>query len=73
MPLYHYKCPDGHGMDDIRKVAERHDAPNCDTCGKPTTLEIQTSEFDPDMGLDPDFPTASDRWAKTHWRAAKGK
>lgn len=72
MPLYVYTCPNGHTVDLIQSVEERHNAPPCD-CGAATTLEIQVSSFDPDMGLDPDFPTASDRWAKTHWKAAKGK
>lgn len=73
MPLYHYRCEDGHGMDDIRKVEERHDAPTCYLCGKPTVLEIQTAVFDPRMGLDPAFPTMQDKWAKARYRASKGK
>jgi len=73
MPLYHYKCEKGHGTDDMRKVDERNDAPPCGLCGGPTTLEIQTSAFDPKMGLDSGFPSAYDKWAKVHSRAAKGK
>lgn len=73
MPLYHYTCEKGHGQDDIRKVDERHDAPSCETCGGPTSLEVQTSVFDPKMGLDSGFPSAWDKWAKTRKNAAKGK
>lgn len=73
MPLYVYTCPKGHVIDLFRPVANRHDAVNCEVCNDPATLEVQTSIFDPKMGVDPGFPTAWDRWAKTHERAAKGK
>lgn len=33
MPLYEYKCREcGYWREDIRLVAERHDAPKCDRC-----------------------------------------
>lgn len=72
MPLYVYECPKGHTVEALRKVEQRHDLMLCE-CGEPTRLQVQVAAFDPDMGLDPGFPTAYDRWAKTHSRAAKGK
>jgi len=73
MPLYLYRCPDGHSTEDLRKVDERHDPRPCGLCGKTATLEVQVAAFDPRMGLDAGFPTAYDRWAKSHARDAKGK
>lgn len=41
MPLYQYRCePCRAERSDIRLVAERHDGPACDRCGKQMTLTI---------------------------------
>lgn len=73
MPLYTYACAGEHTMDLIRKVDERHEPVVCEECGKTMTLEVQTSVFDPRMGLDPSFPSAYDKWAKTRTKAGKGR
>lgn len=38
MPTYNYRCECGAGLEAIRKIAERHDAPA--HCGRAVTLEI---------------------------------
>lgn len=73
MPFYVYKCKNGHETDSLRKVEDRHNPTQCDTCAQPATLEVQTSVFDPRMGLDQGFPSAYDKWAKVRRNAAKGK
>lgn len=41
MPLYTYRCnPCKKERDDMRCIAERHDGPKCDRCGKKMTLQI---------------------------------
>lgn len=72
MPLYTYGCASGHQQDEIRGVEERHKPLKCDLCKKSMKLQIQTSVFDPRMGLDSGFPSAYDKWAKTRKNAAKG-
>lgn len=73
MPLYVYACPKGHVSDTIRRVAERHDLFPCPDCGATTELQVQTAAFDPKMGCDPGFPTAYEKWAKVHSKAAREK
>lgn len=73
MPLYVYECKNAHLTDIIRPVEERHTPTLCEKCFQPATLVVQTAAFDPKMGLDAGFPTAYERWAKTHARAARGK
>lgn len=73
MPLYVYECKNGHATEHIRRVDDRHSPTTCDECSQPATLAVQTAAFDPKMGLDSGFPTAYERWAKTHSRASRGK
>lgn len=40
MPLYDYTCQNGHTSEHFRLVAQRHECPQCPTCGKPTTKNI---------------------------------
>ncbi len=35
MPIYEYRCRDGHTTDLYRSVEARHDAAECAKCGKP--------------------------------------
>lgn len=73
MPLYVYRCPKGHSTEVLRSVESRADPIHCEKCERQAELEIQTSVFDPRMGCDSGFPTAYDKWAKTHSRNAKDK
>ena len=35
MPLYEYRCSEGHTTDEVRAVDHRHDPLSCGVCGKP--------------------------------------
>lgn len=73
MPLYVYECTScGRKTEDMRKVEERHDPAECYFCGNAAQLAVQPVAFDyAKMGTDPGFPTANDRWAKSHTRDAR--
>lgn len=73
MPLYPYECSNGHETEILRTVSTRNDEVVCEECGQPSRLVIGTTHIDPRLGLDPDFPTMSDKWANTRYRAAKEK
>lgn len=72
MPLYEYNCSCGEVYDTLSSVANRESnpCPKCGLTGKPT---IGPSHFDYRMGVDPDFPTMADRWAKLQRAKASGK
>lgn len=41
MPLYTYRCnPCKKERDDMRRIEERHDGPQCDRCRKKMFLQI---------------------------------
>ena len=51
MPTYEAACPDcGHKQDYIRKIADRHNTPDCEHCGAKTALTI-TAVMVPCMGI----------------------
>ena len=70
MPLYRYRCNCGKEFESIRDVEAREEAP-CFACGNKGKHIISAPNFDPKMGLDPDFATFSSKWAKTREKAAK--
>lgn len=43
----------------------------CPECGQDARRLISTPRFDPKMGLDPDFATLSDKWAKRKEASAR--
>lgn len=38
MPLYEYRCPDGHITSDIRRICVRDEPCTCSTCGEAAKL-----------------------------------
>lgn len=72
MPLYDYKCSCGNKFAAINTVEYRELAP-CPACGEAAKHTISPVNFDPKMGLDPDFATFSDKWAKKQRRKGSGK
>lgn len=72
MPLYKYRCECGKEFEAIKAIEDREEA-MCFACGGKGTHAITTVGFDPKMGLDPAFPTANAKWARTRERAARGK
>ena len=72
MPLYDYRCDCGNVFTAMNKVDERETAV-CPDCNKPAKHIISPVNFDPKMGLDPDFATFSDKWAKKQRSKGSGK
>lgn len=50
MPLYTYECKSGHRTEAIRRIADRHDALDCSTCGQPTEMRIVPTQVQPVLG-----------------------
>ena len=70
MPLYKYSCQCGEEFEELHSVSDRQTS-TCHKCGEPAKLVITTVYFDGKMGLDPDFRTFSDKWAKKRVQRAK--
>lgn len=66
MPIYKYKCDCGQKFESWRSVSDRKNSV-C-VCGKRATLRVTAPHFhlDPVSG---DFPTSTDRWARSHEKA----
>jgi putative FmdB family regulatory protein len=71
MPLYQYKClVCDEQFEAMQPMADRKEHP-C-PCGGSGRQQITPVRFDDAaMGRDPAFPTAYDKWAKRHEKAAK--
>lgn len=60
--LFDFECPDGHQFEELISSEERS-AP-C-KCGKEGVRQISNVRLDwRAMGVDPDFSTCADKWAK---------
>ena len=72
MPLYEYFCKNcNERFDDFRTVDKRHSA-KCEKCNKMAKKVLSVVRIDyAGMGVSPDFPTAWDKWDKTHRKEAK--
>lgn len=71
MPLYDYRCPNGHEFEAQQPVADRNQC-GC-KCGESANLVVlSTPRLDPKMGLDPDFPSAAAKWRKGVERRGRG-
>ena len=66
--LYDWKCQHGHKFEQMAKMYVRET--DCPHCGASAKRLISTPRLDPRMGLDPDFPGAYDKWAKTRRQRA---
>ena len=47
MPLYEYKCEEGHRSEILRKFEQRHDPTACPTCGHSTHIQVSSPAFTP--------------------------
>lgn len=73
MPMYDYRCPNGHEFEEMNSVAQREHA-ECFSCGKIADKVILTAaRIDPKMGLDPSFPGMYAKWRKDATARARGK
>ena len=46
--IYEYKCPNSHGAEKLRKIANRNDPLSCPECGEPMFLIISRTHRQPD-------------------------
>jgi putative FmdB family regulatory protein len=68
--LYDFRCTAcGLKFDDMVK-SDVFETP-CISCGSQSKRLVSCPRLDPRMGLDPDFPTAYDAWAKSKTIKAK--
>lgn len=45
MPMYAYRCENGHEVEELRKFLERQDpGPACPTCGQPTSYVVSATK-----------------------------
>ena len=70
MPLYKYSCECGEQFEELHSVADRHTS-ICPKCGASAKQEITAVHFDGRMGLDPDFTTFADKWARKRVQRSK--
>ena len=47
MPIYPYRCPEGHTREEIRRYEARDEAVVCD-CGEPMRRTVAASHIGPD-------------------------
>lgn len=68
MPTYTYECESGHRTDAVRRIADRHDAPQCTACGEATALRIVPAQVAPILGGG-NFPgyycVVADKWVSS--------
>lgn len=69
MPIYDFRCPDGHTFDHYCRVADRNKPVTCE-CGKSANRIMSLPHFHLN-GTDPGFPTAYDKWADMHEKEAR--
>lgn len=73
MPLYDYRCPDGHEFEASRPLGERASA-ECKECGGTAKQVISHAPvLDPRMGVDKDFPTMAKKWDEKHRKLSTGR
>lgn len=65
MPIYEYKCEDGHIGTRLRSISHREVPTTCKKCEKDAFYIISTPTVALD-GTDPGFPGAYDKFARTH-------
>lgn len=69
MQIYQYNCTECGEFEAMSNVADRKNM-KCLDCGITATQIMTPINFDAKLGLDPDFPTFSSKWAKRHRNAA---
>lgn len=73
MPLYEYKCVNGHRFEDFNSVEKRMKK-KCPECGIMGTKIMSIPHFDYyNMGVQDGLPTALDKWDKMHRQMARRK
>lgn len=50
MPMYNYRCPNGHQFEDLNTIANRHKQ-ECFRCGEIADMVISAPRIDPNADL----------------------
>jgi len=50
MPIYDYKCKNGHTFEDMCSIKNRREAKKCTECGKNGYFVISVSKYKPTFG-----------------------
>ena len=73
MPYYDYRCRQCDvKFEELTPVSQCTEDRPCPDCGGDGARIISPVHFDGKMGLDPDFSTFSDRWAKNVTKRHQG-
>lgn len=68
--MFDFLCDNGHSFEEL--VQPDHKEINCPTCQARAWRQISPVRSDwRTMGLDPGFPSASDKWAKMQEQKAR--
>lgn len=66
MPLFEYRCPEGHITERLSNYRQRPDFMTC-RCGLQARYRISAPKLDYlHIGVDAAYQTASDRWERMH-------
>jgi hypothetical protein len=70
--LFDFECENGHVFEElVQPDIHEHECPSCKATGirQISTVRLNWRE----MGIDPDFPTCADKWAKMQEKKARVK
>lgn len=68
--MFDFECDKGHQFEDL--VKSDVEELNCPECGSNAKRQISVVRLDwRNMGLDPGFPSAQDKWAKAQEQAKR--
>ena len=67
MPLYSYRCEDGHEFESMSSIANRNEPKECSTCGAEAHMFI----VPPQISLDPTDPAFGGTWITWERKRAK--
>jgi putative FmdB family regulatory protein len=70
MPVYTYRCLDGHHTDVLSSYTDRKDTIPCEKCGKESNLVLVACGVQLDA-ISGDFPGATFKWERDHVKRAE--
>lgn len=70
MPLYEYKCEEGHVSEYLSNISTRTNSKVCKMCEKEASYIISTPTVELE-GITGDFPGAYAKWEKNHMQKLK--
>jgi len=79
MPLYEYRCPDGHTAEELRKYVDRDEPVTCGECGAPMVRILSAHHQQPDglyshcpnIGTPDNYERKHDLWKRQQMERAE--